>query len=850
MRRRLSLLVAVLSLSFASLAIADENPRNQPANREDRSERYVLTPAHALTADEQAALRNLGVTFEHVLTGGRYLVRITGDATNVESAPTVALLSTFAPEQKIYNSAYAAAAKALGGDVRLSVRFHDDVTLDDARAAVTSAGGQLVNPLVTSMNSSKELDVRIPASAVQSLARDARVMLIGWVPRRKVGENSVAATVSKVTPLYSSPYGLSGNGVVMSIFEPSGSPQASHNEFGGRLTSHFDNPLATDSHATHTSGTIAAAGNNAPAKGMAPAATLHGFDANVDNPDLFTAKQTTVPGLGSVSDNNSWGFCLGWQPPGGGCASTSKPVWFECSECFGGYDGFFVAPYDKIARNSTTLYVHSAGNDATTGVPDLDTASFSPHLHISEDTGSPITNETFCYSKDGTGTDCPVPTCTAGNSSITHEAHCEKDKHPTYGPFFTLGLSASGKNVLSVGAVDQFLNSAGFSSRGPAQDGRVKPDVVAKGVHQYSTVNGGTGCASNPPPPTAICYGYKDGTSMSAPVVTGVAGILAEQWRKTFGKSPTPQQLKTIMIAGADDLGNAGPDYTFGFGLVDAKASADLIIADANQGNRIRGGTLSSKQTLDFPLTVPGGLSSLRVVVGWADPEVFGLGDSDLAGKTLVNDLDVKVLGPDGVTGFPYILDKGNTTTPATRGVNTVDNTEEVEMSNPAAGAYHVIVTASSIGDTQKSTQDFVLVANGTLGTAAIPCTDAYEPNDTTNTAYGDIVSGTTLSAKVCSTTDSDFFRFFPNVAGLVRVHVVATDTPLTVTEFDAAGNATSNTINVAAGQTADLTFTISSARREYIRITANGTVGATGAYTAMITYPFVTPIRRHAAGH
>src|SRR3954464_10588184 len=120
---------------------------------------------------------------------------------------------------------------------------------------------------------------------------------------------------------------------------------------------------------------------------------------------------------------------------------------------------------------------------------------------------------------------------------------------------------------------------------------------------------------------------------MSTPVITGIDGLLTEQYRKTFAKTPNAPLLKIFSIAGADDLGNAGPDYTFGFGLVDAKASADLIIADANQGNRIRGGTLSSKQTLDFPLTVPGGLSSLRVVVGWADPEVFGLGDNDLAGK-------------------------------------------------------------------------------------------------------------------------------------------------------------------------------------------------------------------------
>ncbi len=859
--RRLSLVAVVLSLGFATVVLADENPKNQPGRREERLLRYVLTPAHPLTADEQDALRALGATFEHSLTGGRYLVVLRGDGAAVESAPTVARLVPFTAEQKIYRSAYEVAAHSPGSLIRLTVRFHDGVSFKDARAAVAAAGGQLNSPFVLGFPDLPLLTVRVPASSLTTLARDERVLLIEALPRKLTGENAIAATVSNVTPLFSAPYGLGGNGVTMSIWElgPAGSngvgpqPQFAHIEFGGRYISKY--PVAgttADSHGTHTAGTIIAAGINASAKGMAPAASLYAFDATEDPDQLLTDKGNAVPGTGSVSDNNSWGFCIGWQPAGN-CGGGTLPTWFTCAECLGGYDGGFLAPFDKIARTSSTLYVHSAGNDALNGTPGLDTANYSPHYHIDPNDGSTLTAETFCYSKDNSGTDCPSPLCTAGTSTVTGEPHCEKtsQQHPSYGPFFTIGLTASGKNVISVGAVDQSLNIGLFSSRGPAQDGRLKPDLVAKGVHQYSTVPGGTGCNTNPVNANSICYGYKDGTSMASPVVTGIAGLLTEQWRKTFGASPTPQQLKTVLIAGADDLGNPGPDFTFGFGLADAKASADLIIADANQGNRIRKGTLAAKQSLSFPLTVPSGLSKLRVVLGWADPEVVGLAADALAdGKTLVNDLDVKVIAPGSTTVLPYVLDKSNPSANATHGVNTLDNTEEVEISTPAAGAYQVVVFANIIGDTVKSTQDFVLVANATLGTPAAPCTDAYEPNDTTGTAYGDIVSGTTLSAKICSSSDVDFFRFFPNLAGTVRVHVTATDTPLTVTEFDASGNATSNTVNINAGQTADLSFSISAARREYIRFAANGTVGATGSYTATFTYPFSSPARRHAVAH
>ena len=401
-----------------------------------------------------------------------------------------------------------------------------------------------------------------------------------------------------------------------------------------------------------------------------------------------------------------------------------------------------------------------------------------------------------------------------------------------------MGLSSSGKNMIAVGAVDPVSVIATFSSRGPAADGRVKPELVAKGVQQFSTV------------PTNA-YAFNQGTSMAAPVVAGITGLMAEQWKKTFGASATPQQLKTLLIAGADDLGNPGPDYTYGFGLVDAQASADLIIADAAQGHRIRNGTLSAKQTLTYPMTVSSGQSSLRVVLGWFDPEVTLFGDNDLAAasKTLVNDLDVKVITPTGGTVLPYVLDLNNPTASATRGVNSVDNTEEVEIASPPAGTYQVVVTASAIGDPASSTQGYTLIANAALGAPVAPCTDAYEPNDTTATAYGDVVSGTTLNAKVCSATDLDFFRFFPNKSGTVTVHVTATDTALTATEFNASGNATTNTVNIAAGQSGNLTFSIPGAQREYVRISANGAVGSSGAYAATITYPFTTPSRRHVAG-
>src|SRR5207247_10504761 len=125
-------------------------------------------------------------------------------------------------------------------------------------------------------------------------------------------------------------------------------------------------------------------------------------------------------------------------------------------------------------------------------------------------------------------------------------------------------------------------------------------------------------------------------------VITGISALLTEQWRKSFGgQSPLPITLKTLIIAGAEDLGNPGPDYTFGFGLANAQASADLIIADGNTGSRIRLGNIGQGQLVETPLTITAA-QNLRVVVSWEDPEVL-LGPNDDAETALVNDMDLQV---------------------------------------------------------------------------------------------------------------------------------------------------------------------------------------------------------------
>ncbi|MGZ8867947.1 MAG: S8 family serine peptidase, partial [Thermoanaerobaculia bacterium] len=571
-------------------------------------------------------------------------------------------------------------------------------------------------------------------------------------------------------------------------------------------------------HATHVAGTMIASGANAPAKGMAPAATLHQFSARGD--EVLNRKEA-LPTFGSSVDNNSWGYVLGWcNPP-----SCEGWVWDDTEEYYGAYDVAYTAPLDRITRSTNVLFVHSAGNDAEKRGP-----LAVPYAHQHTDDAGDLITGTFCYSANGSGTDCPAPACTAG------EQFCETKRHPETiaelpSPYGSVGLTASAKNIIAVGAVDSLETIAGFSSRGPARDGRVKPDLVARGVAVFSTRPNGL-------------YGNKQGTSMSAPAVTAMAGLLTQQWRRTFaGANPTPAVLKTLLIAGAEDLGNAGPDYTYGYGLTNAKNSVDLVLADGGVGRRVKRGSLAHGASFETTVTV-GGTQNLRVVLGWSDPEVIIFPQDGLATSALVNDLDVEVIGPGGETILPYILDRTQPTQAASRGVNTIDNTEMLEIANAGSGTYRIVVTGSRI--TAEAPQAFVLVTNAEMEATAPPCTDIAEPNDSYATAMS-LPRTTQTAGKTCQAGDVDFFTFTTNKTGTISVDVSSADTQLRAI---LSGAGTSPVIiEVLPGQSRTLTATSSSADAMpfFLRIEATGAIGATGAYTVTADFPVDLGSRRRA---
>ncbi|HBY62702.1 MAG TPA: hypothetical protein DEH78_23005 [Solibacterales bacterium] len=247
------------------------------------------------------------------------------------------------------------------------------------------------------------------------------------------------------------------------------------------------------------------------------------------------------------------------------------------------------------------------------------------------------------------------------------------------GGFYTAGRPASAKNVITVGAVDTESATSSFSGFGPTTDGRLKPDVVALGVQVRSTTPNGNSTTLS-------------GTSMSAPAVSGLLALLHERSRGTPIGTPKPSLLKAILLNTAKDLGNPGPDYTFGYGLPDAVAAMAAI----DDKRFVEGSVGQAKQ--EHKIEVPGNAETLRVMLVWTDPQ------GPASGRTpLVNDLDLAAIAPDGARTLPLTLDPMNPKADARPAVNRRDNVEQIVVRGPAAGSWTMEVRAETLGTENQS---------------------------------------------------------------------------------------------------------------------------------------------------
>ena len=563
--------------------------------------------------------------------------------------------------------------------------------------------------------------------------------------------NSTAAATTNTTKLYTGGglgLALSGSTIPndkVAIWD-GGAILTTHTEFAPARIKTKDNATTLSSHSTHVAGTMVASGVYAAAKGMSfGLPQLSAFDFNSDVAEM-SANAATL-----LISNHSYGSVAGWQyntdvTPARwefwGAINANKDFKF-------GYYNSTARDWDQICYNAPYyLPVKSAGNSRNENGPAV---------------GEPY----YRYNAAGT-------MATAGNRPEGINSNNGYDILSTY---------STAKNILTVGAINPLpfgptstssIQISSFSSWGPTDDGRIKPDLVGDGVNVTSTTS------SNP-----NAYATLSGTSMAAPNVSGSLVLLQELYnQKNAGAYMRSATLKALVLGTATEAGaNPGPDYIYGWGLLNAEEAAKAIL-NKNTKSLITESSLGQGATQTVNL-IASGSGPLIATLCWTDPEATPVSTAnalDNDALRLVNDLDISIKDNQNNTYRAWVLDPANPSAAATTGDNFRDNVEQVYIANAIPGKSYTL-TISHKGTLVKGPQAFSMVVTGIGGTTY--CTSA--PN---------------------SNADSKIINF-----KLTNIDNTPNTTCTTYTDF------TSQTINLEKGKTYPLSLTLGTCGANFDKI-------------------------------
>jgi len=513
-------------------------------------------------------------------------------------------------------------------------------------------------------------------------------------PRYKVGfADPVQATTVNTNKVW--PGGIAGlslNGSNDSLTNKlgiwdEGKPRLTHRELAGRVTVK-DNANNTVDHSTHALGIMMNTGINPSAKGMAYGLKgAYSYDWNNDASEMALAASN-----GLLISNHSYGTVTGWDYNTDSSRWEFNGRWNEKEDLnFGLYD-IDAQRFDSIAYNAPNyLIVKSAGNNRSTNGP-----------AVGQD----------YWRRDQNGK--------------WYDAGARPDSLSSNNGYGIIPTDVNAKNLLTIGAVygiaagyskKEEVLMTGFSSWGPTDDGRIKPDLVGDGYQVLSSI--GTNDSS---------YGYLSGTSMAAPDVAGSLVLLQELSQqlspKKFIRAAT---VKALAIHTANEAGlYPGPDFKFGWGLLNLSEAANVLsnalISKNNNSSAdlVYEKTLQNKQSDTYTI-VASGIKPVKATIVWTD--VKGSVETTLNDTTpkLVNDLDLKISSASKIF-LPWTLSATNPDSPAIKANNRLDNVEKVEVDTSFIGnTYTIIVTHK--GNLERGKQDYSLIISGAGGN--VYCVDS-----------------------------------------------------------------------------------------------------------------------------
>jgi subtilase family protein len=542
--------------------------------------------------------------------------------------------------------------------IRIRVRLRAGVAFEDLRQAL-SAGGAVDARLLPAI---RRLDTTLPPGRILEVSRNPAVEWIEELPGEDRDRDESDGVRRAIGLPYLAPILnlLKGSGVKVGAWE-NGHPDVEsisgqfhgHDDFSGRIE--VMEPSEPSQHATMVAGILAGDGRASEAwggtpfqwRGVAPGVHLYSFtttDSDHEAAELLQA----VSEQGIELAIQSWGEAV-----------TSD----RCS-IFGDYT-IRCAEFDQAI----------AGDDP-------------------ENAGAGGIPVVFSVGNYQGFLDCLIPPGTGGGAILLPG-------------FRTINPPHTAKDIIAVGAIDSDdLRMTVFSSWGPTDDGRIKPDIVAPGSEA-----GGDGGITAPSllPPDG--YRTDQGTSFAAAAAAGALAILIGERHDRGVPDLPPAAWKALVVQSARDLTDdplaplttdpataqenalryRGPDYFYGFGLVWVPGAFALSTNDSG----LKEGRVGKGQEIRFGL-IQTSAETHRITLAWDDPP----GDP-AAARALVNDLDLRVeeMLPGGgmVVHLPWVLDPLHPDLPASRGVDHLNNIEQVEFDGPGRGPLVVVVSGAGV---------------------------------------------------------------------------------------------------------------------------------------------------------
>ncbi|MCP4632487.1 MAG: S8 family serine peptidase [candidate division Zixibacteria bacterium] len=474
-------------------------------------------------------------------------------------------------------------------------------------------------------------------------------------------ENLAAArTISTddVWPGGSGGFSLTGTGTTtgkLGVWD-GGGVLLTHQELSGRVTQ-VDSPGATHYHSTHVAGTMMGTGVHLNAQGMSYEANLSAYDWDYDNTEMAAAGAA-----GMNVSNHSYGSITGWRYDDGSWYWWGDTDVSAVEDYGFGFYGSQAQAWDEIAYNAPYyLICKSAGNDRN-------------------DTGPGDGGGHYVWGID----DWVWSTDTRDPDGGANHYDC-------------ISWYSNAKNIMTVGAINDYPNGysgpgsvvmSSFSGWGPTDDGRLKPDIVANGTSLYSCTDAGDDL-----------YISISGTSMSTPNLSGSVNLLFRHYEMTHGSvTPLASTMKAAVIHTADEAGNyPGPDYKYGWGMMNTLKAANLITADMTEPDIIIEEVLLDSEINTHSVSSDG-TEPIRITIVWTDPP--GTPPPPSLNPTtpmLVNDLDIRLEHISTLSIYePYLMIPTTSKLQAFTGDNVLDNVEMIYIESPPAGEYQLTISHKS----------------------------------------------------------------------------------------------------------------------------------------------------------